>query len=99
MKATKTRPINTDFSLQGDRIERLREDPEGTSALRKDVAERYEVPPGRTMIFVCSEFGRVDLSQVDLTMAERLAEKGYLKKLSLQGDRIERPREDPEGDS
>lgn len=51
------------------------------SALRPEVAAVYAVRDGLQSVFACAEFGRVDLSDVDLQYAEQLAEKGYLKKL------------------
>jgi hypothetical protein len=52
------------------------------SVLRPEVAERYTVAEGTQPVFACAEFGRVDLSQVDLQFAAQLEEKGYLKKLN-----------------
>lgn len=46
--------------------------------LRPEVAEMYAVRKGLQRIFACSEFGMVDLSQVDLMFAAQLAEHGYL---------------------
>jgi hypothetical protein len=52
------------------------------SFLPEAVAAKYEPVEGVLQHFVCAEFGRVDLTQIDLQLAEQLAEKGYLKKLS-----------------
>lgn len=52
-----------------------------SSRLREDVAAVYAVRKGLQSVFACSEFGRVDLSQVDMQFAAQLAQYGYLKKL------------------
>jgi len=52
------------------------------SFLPDDVAALYEPGEGVLKIFVCAEFGEVDLSKVGLEFAERLASAGYLKKIS-----------------
>lgn len=51
------------------------------SPLEKEVAKHYEVPEGRTINFVCAEFGEVDLRAVTMEFASRLADAGYLKKI------------------
>jgi hypothetical protein len=51
------------------------------SFLPAKVAEMYTVPEGRLPMFVCAEFGEVDLTTVTLEFAARLAEKGYLNKI------------------
>lgn len=52
------------------------------TVLQPEVAAQYEPAEGTQPLFACAEFGRVDLSQVDLQYAAQLAEKGYLKKLN-----------------
>lgn len=51
------------------------------TVLQPEVAAQYRIPEGVLQVFVSAEFGRVDLSQADLQLAEQLHEKGYLKKL------------------
>lgn len=51
--------------------------------LKPDVAEQYELADGTLMVFADSVFGYVDLSQIDLDFADRLAEAGYLKKKTV----------------
>lgn len=51
------------------------------TVLQPEVAAQYEPAEGTHAVFACAEFGRVELSQVDLQYAAQLAEKGYLKKL------------------
>lgn len=50
--------------------------------LKPEVAAEYELAEGTVMIFADNEFDLVDLSQINLELAHRLAAKGYLKKLS-----------------
>lgn len=52
-----------------------------TSQLRPEVAALFSVRQGLASEFVCTEFGRVNLREIDVPTAEMLAAKGYLKKL------------------
>jgi len=50
------------------------------TVLPEDVAKQYDIADGVLAQFVCSEFGAIDLTRIDLDLAARLATKGYLKK-------------------
>lgn len=52
------------------------------SVLPPKVAALYSKRKGLADVFVCAEFGTVDLSIINVVMAQRLAEKGYLIKQS-----------------
>lgn len=45
------------------------------------VAAEYEVMPGVLSKFIDSELGEVDLTTLTLEYAERVAARGYLKKI------------------
>lgn len=49
--------------------------------LPAEVAAHYAIPDGQVTVFFNAEFEMVDLSKINLTLAARLAERGYLKKL------------------
>jgi hypothetical protein len=49
-----------------------------TSVLKPEVAAVYTVAEGVLQRFVDTEWGDVDLATIDLALAEKLADKGYL---------------------
>lgn len=49
--------------------------------LPAEVAREYEVTPGVLSKFIDSELGEVDLTTLTLEYAERVAARGYLKKI------------------
>jgi hypothetical protein len=51
-----------------------------TSVLKPEVAAVYKLAEGVLQRFVDTEWGDVDLAHVDLALADKLAEKGYLIK-------------------
>jgi len=53
------------------------------TVLPKEVAEQFEIAEGVLAQFVCGEFGQIDLTKINLELASRLAEKGYLLKKKL----------------
>lgn len=55
--------------------------PKSTITLRPEVAALFVPREDLLQVFACAEFGRVDLAEVNLQLAEQMAEKGYLKKL------------------
>lgn len=60
------------------------------SVLMPEVAARFTIRRGLPSEFVCAEFGRVNLPEINLRMAERLARKGYLHRLNVdQADPLE----------
>lgn len=50
------------------------------------VALEYEIATGVLPHFIDSELGEVDLTQLTLEFAERVAARGYLKKLRQPGE-------------
>jgi hypothetical protein len=46
--------------------------------LRDDVSKAYDVAPGKVRKFYSGKFGYVDMNQVTLGTAKKLAEAGYL---------------------
>jgi hypothetical protein len=49
-----------------------------TSVLKPEVADVYSIAEGVLQRFVDTEWGDVDLAHIDLALADKLAEKGYL---------------------
>lgn len=63
-----------------NQIEKQASLPEPASVLPAKVAEKYALSEGTLAKFSDSTFGLVDLSKIDLQLAEQLAEHGYLIK-------------------
>lgn len=55
--------------------------PRVTEVLPPKVAAEYQVTPGVLQKFLDSELGEVDLSTLTLEFAERVAARGYLKRI------------------
>lgn len=53
--------------------------------LPAEVAREYEVTPGVLQKFIDSELGEVDLSTLTLEFADRVAARGYLKRIRQAG--------------
>ncbi len=53
--------------------------------LPAEVAREYEVTPGVLQKFIDSELGEVDLTTLTLEFADRVAARGYLKKIRQAG--------------
>ncbi len=68
--AKRSQPVNTSTSGEQAR------------GLPPDVAERFKLAKGVLMHFYCTEFGRVDLTKINMMFAEQLAAAGYLEKIA-----------------
>ena len=55
--------------------------------LKEEVAKQYEVKPGKVRKFFSAKFGMVDLNEVTLPLAKKLAEAGILVPKPAQKDK------------
>jgi flagellar biosynthesis GTPase FlhF len=59
--------------------------PSSESVLHESLSDKYQVAEGVLTVFADSELGHIDLTKIDEGTAVRLAERGYLIKISPGG--------------